>query len=294
ACAPAGATGACTAGRCVLVGCDAGRADCDGDAANGCEVDTATSTASCGVCGRACAAGEGCVAGACQTMASCREIHAALPALPNGAYPIDPDGAGGGAAFGAYCDMTSDGGGWTLALKADGAQGTFVYDSPLWSSADTLNPASTNLDPVEAKFASFARVPFTALRLALVDGGTSRAVVIPFRAADSLLSVFATGVFEATSVSRAGWTGLMASGSLQPHCNREGFNNDVPGYTRVRLGIVANQENDCASPDSRLGLGGQGLTCAPSLGSSTVGNSASCGADNGDRDTRAFGYLFVR
>jgi hypothetical protein len=55
----------------------------------------------------------------------------------------------------------------------------------------------------------------------------------------------------------------MASGSLQPHCNREGFNNDVPGYTRVRLGIVANQENDCASPDSRLGLRGTGPHLRP-------------------------------
>jgi hypothetical protein len=60
-------------GVCGLGACTTGFADCDLAAMNGCEVDTRTTLAHCGACGRACAppAGTGaCVAGAC-TVASC-------------------------------------------------------------------------------------------------------------------------------------------------------------------------------------------------------------------------------
>jgi hypothetical protein len=48
-----GATISCAAGACRAT-CNTGRADCDGNATNGCEADTQTSLAHCGACGRAC------------------------------------------------------------------------------------------------------------------------------------------------------------------------------------------------------------------------------------------------
>jgi hypothetical protein len=52
------ATPACAAGRCGFT-CAAGFADCDGSAANGCEVNTTNTPSHCGACGRACAVPNG-------------------------------------------------------------------------------------------------------------------------------------------------------------------------------------------------------------------------------------------
>ena len=56
ACAPPNATGACVAGACTVGSCATSYGDCDGNASNGCEVDTRTSTSHCGACARACPA----------------------------------------------------------------------------------------------------------------------------------------------------------------------------------------------------------------------------------------------
>ncbi|WP_437954852.1 hypothetical protein WME76_25190 [Sorangium sp. So ce119] len=74
-CSYPGAAEACLAGVCVLGACDAGFANCDGSAANGCEVSTDTSLTSCGGCNIACAlpnAAESCLGGTC-VLGACAE-----------------------------------------------------------------------------------------------------------------------------------------------------------------------------------------------------------------------------
>lgn len=59
---------------------------------------------------------------------TCEDILATVPGSPDGNYWIDPDGAGGEAAFECNCDMTTDGGGW-IKLQLDRTDQIFVYSN---------------------------------------------------------------------------------------------------------------------------------------------------------------------
>jgi hypothetical protein len=63
-------TQTCKAGACAIGACPPGRADCDGDPANGCEADLLTA-ATCGSCGNKCGAGQLCESGSCVTATTC-------------------------------------------------------------------------------------------------------------------------------------------------------------------------------------------------------------------------------
>jgi sugar lactone lactonase YvrE len=68
ACALPHAASLCSAGSCQVASCQAGWANCDGLAANGCEISTASNPAHCGACGHSCQGGS-CLNGACQPVA---------------------------------------------------------------------------------------------------------------------------------------------------------------------------------------------------------------------------------
>ncbi len=57
----------CQAGTCAI-SCDEGFADCDGDPASGCEVDTTSDASHCGGCGMACGPGLHCVSAQCKRL----------------------------------------------------------------------------------------------------------------------------------------------------------------------------------------------------------------------------------
>jgi hypothetical protein len=94
--------------------------------------------------------------------------------------------------------------------------------------------------------------------------------------------------------TRAEWLSLTSVSSLQPNCNFGGMNVDPtagsPSNARTRLGIVGNEQGDCTSPDSYMGIGNDGATCG--LPTYYVGNSAGCTAS--PTATAAFAYVYVR
>lgn len=235
------------------------------------------------------------VAITCVAATSCKAIKDVAPSAADGVYAITPAGS---PTFNAYCEMTTDGGGWTLALKAGGASTVFTYGSSYWTDNATLNETSTDLSQTEAKFASFSTVPFTEVGLAIDTAGTVNAAKFP-QANTSLQALFNAG-YVATTLGRTAWLNLVPGSALQANCNEEGFNIDHGGYARARIGIIGNQENDCGSPDSFLGIGTSGGQCTG--GDATVGNKTGCGpifdVDGNQVGTdlliQSFGYLFVR
>ncbi|HLK35557.1 MAG TPA: hypothetical protein VKU41_02310, partial [Polyangiaceae bacterium] len=59
ACNLPNASSTCSSGACVIASCNAGFADCDNNAANGCETHTASDLSNCGTCGKTCTAANG-------------------------------------------------------------------------------------------------------------------------------------------------------------------------------------------------------------------------------------------
>ena len=280
--------------------------DCDDD--DVCTLDACTTGSGCvhkvTAPGSACGAGGACGSGGCilpkpaSMPTSCLAIAKATPLAVSGVYWLDPDGEGATAPFQAWCDLHGDGGGWTLALKLDGSDPKSNYDAPLWTNSDAVNSSSVSLEGAAAKLASFWSMPLTQLRVGLrkldKDAASDELHWIVLNlTAPSLRAAFAVEKATPSALGLFAWESLLSDASLQPFCLGEGINVQTSSGAAIRVGIVGNNEGDCSSVDSWLGLGGRANICG-SQGTPTSGNLACWNPDHGDRAAARWGYLMVR
>ena len=153
-------------------------------------------------------------------------------------------------------------------------QETFHYDSSLWTNKESLNlgGGKTGFDSQETKLPSYWNTSFSKICLGMKIGQQIEFIVIN-KQANSLYSLIADGKYNATSLGRDTWKSLIGSeASLQQKCNKEGFNAmSSDNHSKARIGILGNEQDDCSTCDSRIGLGTGG---SPADNSNTCGNEA--------------------
>ena len=142
----------------------------------------------------------------------------------------------------------------------------------------------------EAKFPAFNKMPFDDICIGMNVSNDLRWLLIPGMRKESLLSVFKDDVELLTNKGRSAWKGLIASSSLQMNCNKEGFNlkdGDSDAIV-VRIGYIGNNENNCNSCDSFIGIGSKNpwpISC---------GNLADIFTDNGRKLTPGMCYILIK
>ena len=174
------------------------------------------------------------------------------------------------------------------------SQQTFNYSSSLWRNNETFNldGGKTGFDSQETKLPSYWNTSFSKICLGMKIGQQIKFIVIN-KQANSLYSLIADGQYRSTSLGRDTWKSLIGSeASLQKNCNKEGFNavGGKPSDSKARIGIISNQQDDCASCDSRIGFG----TGGKHDNSNSCGNEATHKSDNGDKHMKTMGYILVQ
>jgi len=118
------------------------------------------------------------------------------PLLASGQHTIDPDGAARGlAAFSAECDMTTDGGGWSLAAKLASGGSEWAYTAPEWTQPGH-EYGTLNLSAGDARYLPYEHLPVDE---ALVEDGSGNGYTYALRR-ESMQEAVASGAPFTASV----------------------------------------------------------------------------------------------
>ena len=173
----------------------------------------------------------------------------------DGMYWLDPDGPGGNAAFKAWCDMNTDGGGWTLIMRMKNDT-TLAYSNAYWTNTNLFDDdATASQKPwlnANGKFTAWNYLTGTTLRGCKSGGGPNQCVSQSWTGGVTANSLF-NSAYKSGALPRWQWVWFFGGldDSSEPNCNQGGINYN--GQTR--FGFSANNENDCNSNDTVWGFG---------------------------------------
>ncbi|PFX22537.1 hypothetical protein AWC38_SpisGene12929 [Stylophora pistillata] len=176
---------------------------------------------------------------------------------------------------------------------------TFHYDSDFCINNKDYNllRGLTGFHQEETKLLTYWNTSFSKICLGMKINQLLRFVFINMQA-HSLYSLIGDEQYRATSSGRDTWKSLIdPKASLQPYCNKEGFNivpendNWKDKTSKVRIGIVANNRENCLDVDSSIGFGTGGSrddnnTCGIDASKSRL--------DNEESHIKAMGYIFLQ
>ncbi|WP_294293994.1 fibrinogen-like YCDxxxxGGGW domain-containing protein [uncultured Chryseobacterium sp.] len=200
---------------------------------------------------------------------SCKEILDSGLSTGNGTYWIDPDGSGNNyCAEQVYCNMTDNGGGWTLILKSMNNNSDFQYSSGIWASGATFNTSDFDISNSSTANALYKPYNYLSAKEFWVDFVTTPDLIpftvptagTPKALANSTLNANVANQYLNQPLQSSGMNSTYFTPSNAYSYQTGGVGNGInlgAAYSSVRFGMLSNNETNeiFNTSDSSIGIG---------------------------------------